>query len=325
MPKFTGRLEEIGIGKEATRGTGVAPTFWLPKTAISFDDKVQKAMAVGSYGNITDAPFTAYVVEKWGEGDIEGEINANSFGLILLSLLGSVSTSGPTDSAYTHSYTLDNDVDHPSLSIQLKDKNNTDVRFRLAMINSITIDIALGELVKYTANFISKTHQDVSAGTATYATDHRFVSPNLTFKVANTINDIAAASKISVQNLSLTIEKRVVRVPYVGTLEPEDILNTGINIFGTLELNYEDVVWRDYMLNNTVKAMQIKLENQTTIGSTSKPTIDIIFPKVHFSEWEKDTALEDIAKQTINFAIQYDLSNSRIWSTFDLINSEASY
>ena len=41
MSKFVGRLYQIGLGKESSRGTGVAPTYWIPKTAVSFDDKIE--------------------------------------------------------------------------------------------------------------------------------------------------------------------------------------------------------------------------------------------------------------------------------------------
>jgi len=326
MAKFTGRLVEIGIGKETTRGVGVDASFWLPKTAITFDDKVAKALVTGSYGNITDAAITGQVVSKWAEGNIEGELNANSFGLLLLALVGTVSTSNdtPETGVHTHDYTLQNDVQHDSLTIHVKDPIGA-MRFRMAMINSITIDITLGEYVTYTANFISKVHQDEASPTVSYSIDHRFVHPDLTFKVANSVSGLSGASKISLRSLSLTIEKNVERLEVLGSIEPEDIVNKGIRITGSLELNYEDRTWRDYMLDGSTKAMQIKLESSKVIGSSSHPTLEIVFPKVHFSEWEPARGLGDIATQTINFDVFYDLANTRLWSTLQLINTQSSY
>jgi len=324
MSKFTGRKYEVGIGKETTRGSGVSPDFWIPKTAVSFDDKAEKSLVRGSYGNITDAAMTAYLTSKWAEGNIEGEINANSFGLILLALCGTVNSSGPTDSAYTHDYTLQNDNEHDSLSIQVHDPIG-DIRFRLAMLNSLTIEIVPGEIVKYTANFISKVHQDIDSASPSYDIDHRFTASDLTFKVANDVSSLAAASQISVKRITLNIEKNVERNEVLGTLEPEDILLKGFRITGSIELNYEDRTWRNYMLNNSVKALQIKLESSKAIGSSTYPTLDIQFPKVHFESWEPALELDDIVSQTINYDVLYDLSNARLWSTFQLINSQVSY
>ena len=312
---FVGRRVEIGIGKESPRGTGAAATFWMPKTAITFDDKVNKALVRGSYGNITDAVMTAQTVSKWAEGDIEGEINANSFGLLLLALVGtSAAPSTLETGVYQHAYTLQNDNQHDSLSIHVKDPIDS-VRFRLAMINSMTIDVALGEYVKYTANFVSRVHQDEAVQTPAYAVDHRFVHPNLTFKVN--------ATAVSVKSLSLTIEKTVERMDILGTLDPEDILNKGIKIYGTVELNYEDRTWRNYMLNNTVRSMQITLEGSKLIGATKYAKLDMLFNKVHFFEWESSRDLAEIATQSINFEVMYELKNTRLWETMNLVNTHS--
>lgn len=325
MSKFTGRLVEIGIGKEAPRGSGVAADFWIPKTTITFDNKVSKSLVKGSYGNITDAAMTAQVVSRWAEGNIEGEINVNSFGLLLLALVGTTSpTTTEAGEVYTHDYTLQNDVQHDSLSIHVKDPIGS-VQFVLAMINSLTIDITLGEYVKYVANFISKSSKGEANPTPAYEIDKRFVHPDLQLKVAADIHSFAAASKLRVKSMSMSIEKDVEKLDVLGTLEPEDIVNKTIRIFGTLELNYEDRTWRNYVLDNSVKAMEFKLVSTKKIGTASYPTLHFVFPKVHFSEWEPARELGDIASQSINFEIMFDLANTRLWSTLQLINSNASY
>jgi len=323
MAKFTGRLVDIGIGKEATRGVGVDAQYWIPKTAITFDDKISKALVAGSYGNITDAPMTATIVSRWAEGNLEGELNLNSFGLLLLALVGSESYSLAESGVGQHDYSLDNSVQHPSLTIHVKDPIGA-MRFRMAMINSLEITIALGDYVRYSANFISKAHQDEASPTVSYASDHRFTSKDLTVKVADDISGLSGASKLSIRSLTLTFEKEVERLEVLGTLDPEDIVNKTIRITGTLELNYEDRTWRDYMLNGNIKAMQIKLEGSKLIGATKYPTLDIQFPKVHFEEWEPSRELGDIATQSINFTVMFDFTNERLWSTLQILNTVTS-
>ncbi|MHA1225121.1 MAG: phage tail tube protein [Candidatus Hodarchaeales archaeon] len=327
MSVFTGRRVSVGIGKETSRGTGVAASHWLPKTAITFDDKVNKDFVVGSYGSIA-APLSAYVVGRWAEGNIEGEININSFGLLLLALFGTVSTSAdtPESGVYTHNYTFQDDNACDSLTIHVSDPVG-DMRFELAMINSMTININPGEIVKFSANFISKYHKDTSS-TPSWSKDYHFIAPDLTFKVANNVSGLSAASKISVKSLSITFEKLVERIETLGSFDPEDIVNKGMKINGTIELNYEDRTWRDYMLNGNVRAMQIELESKNlTIGTTTKPKFDMVFPKVHFHTWEPTRELDEVATQTINFEVLLDISTSpvRLWSTMQLINTQSSY
>src|SRR6185436_5493577 len=319
MTKFVNRLVEVGIGKESSKGTGVAATYWLPKTALTFDDKVNRAMTESSYGHITDAAMTGYVTSEWAEGDIEGEINVNSFGLILLALCGTDTPTLLETGVYSHDYTLPNNVTGTSLSIHLKDPVGSS-NFRMAMINSLKIDIAVGKIATFVANFISKVHQDETAPTASYQIDKRFIGSDLIFKVANDTGLLSAATAISLKNFNIEIAKSVGKIDVLGTLEPEDIIIKGFKIKGSLELNYEDRTWRDYMLNNTVKAVEIKLVCPKLLGATQFPTLDMVFPKVMFDAWEKKGGLGDIAAQNINFEVYFDLANTRLWSTLQLIN-----
>ena len=327
MAKFTERRRSVGIAKEATHGgSAVAAQYWIPKTTLTFDDKVTKALVAGSYGNLSGAPMTAYTVQKWAEGNIEGEINVNSFGLILLALLGSETASSgvPGAGANTHTYTLLDTNEHPSLTIHVDDPIG-DIQFRLAMLNSLTINFALGEIVSYTSNFVSRVHGN-SSETPTWETDTRFTSPNLTFKLGNNYSVVTSQTAIKLKSLTLDIAKTVERLDILGSFGPEDILNKDLRISGSLELTYEDRTWRDYMLNGTTRAMQIKLTSTKSINAGGdKAELNFIFPKVHFDAWEPTGGLGDVMGQTINFEIMLDISTSpaRLWSTATLVNTTA--
>ena len=41
MAKIIGRLNNLGIGKESTRGTAVAPAIWMPQMELSYDDRIK--------------------------------------------------------------------------------------------------------------------------------------------------------------------------------------------------------------------------------------------------------------------------------------------
>lgn len=325
MSLFSGRRASVGIGKESSRGVGVAPTYWYPKTSINFSDKVSKVFTEGSYGSIISNFVTGYVASKWAEGNLEGEVSANSFGLLLLALFGT-DTPSTLEAllAFQHDFTLQDDNQTDSLTITQVDPNGT-FRYRLAMLNSLRIDIKLGVLVSYIANFISKTSQTATVTTPAHVLDHVFSHPHLTFKVAANAGSISGATHIHVKSISLDITKEIEKINVCGTLEPTDIVNKVIKITGTVELNLEDNTWRDYMLNGSVKAMQIKLVSNKKIGSTYYPTLDIVLPKVNFTTWEPATGNNDIASQTINFEAFYDIANARLWSTMQLINGVATY
>lgn len=325
MAKFIGRLVDLGIAKEATRGTFVAPTFWVPKTSFSFDDKVVKARSLGSLGEIGDSE-ESFVTTQYGEGDLEGEIRDKSFGLFLLAMMGSVSTSGPSDSAYTHSFTISHSNQHPSLSFVVQDEI-TQEAYKLAMLNQLEIMAELDEVVRYTASFMSKKGNDYSSVTPAYTADNKFTKKHVKVKVASSLGGLAAASVLSIKSLRFTINKNVTLDDALGTAEPEDILNQMMSVEGELTLNYEDQTWKNYMRDNTSRAMEIVLENtDTLIGATSRPKITVQMPKVDFFDWEPNYALDEIVTQTISFKASRDLSGgNQMISTCQLINATSSY
>lgn len=55
MSKYIGRLVNVGLAKEASRGVAVAASYWLPKTSIAFFDRVTKITSKMNYGVIGDA------------------------------------------------------------------------------------------------------------------------------------------------------------------------------------------------------------------------------------------------------------------------------
>lgn len=326
MAKYIGRLVQLGIGKEAVRGAGAAAAYHVPRTDFSFDDKVVKARSVGGLGKISDSE-EAFVTTKYGQGDLGGEIRVDSFGLLLYAMLGTLSTAGPSDSAYTHSFTVSQSNQHQSLSFLVVDSNTTEL-YKLVMLESLEITVELDEVVKYAASFMSKSAVDSSSVVPVAAVESKFTKKHLSFKIAADISSLSGATAISLKNLTFTINKNVVLDDVLGTAEPEDILNRQLSVEGTFTLLYEDETYKNYMKNNTSRAMEIFFNNtdDTVDGGSTAPSLKIQMPKVDFFDWEPDYSLDEIVSQTVSFKASRDLANAQdIIHLCDLVNSVASY
>lgn len=241
-------------------------------------------------------------------------------------MLGTLSTAGPTDSSYTHSFSVANTNNHQSLGFVVADSNNTE-QYKLVMLDSLNIVFELDEIVKYTAGFMSKKGIPTELTVPAAIDESKFTKKHLGFKVAAALGDLTAASTVSVKSLELNVSKNVTLDDVLGTAEPEDILNRQLSIEGTVKLNYEDETWKNYMRTPTDRAMEIKLTNtDDLIGASTRPSLTLRFPKVDFNEWEPDYALDEIITQTLSFKANYDLSGgNEIISTCDLVNDVASY
>lgn len=326
MTKYVGRLVDVGIARETTRGVGVAPTYAIPHVTFSFDDKVTKARSLAGMSSIQDSE-EAFVTTKYGQGDLEGEIRVSSFGLFLYSMLGTLSTAGPTDSAYTHSFSLENSNTHDSLSILVKDENTTEL-YKLCMLDTLEINAVLDEVVKYSASFMGK--QGVGSNSAlmpSYSVESKFTKKHIRVKLASNLAGLSAATPISLKSLRLTISKNVVLDDVLGTAEPEDILNRQISIEGEFTLNYEAETYKNYMKDNTYRALEIAFINtDATIGASTNPSLTFQFPYVDFFDWEPDYSLDEITSQTFSFKANRDVSGGNAMiSTCQLVNTVASY
>ncbi len=325
MTKFIGRRIDIGVGRESSRGVGVAPTYTIPDLSFSFDDKVTKARSLAGMSSIQDSE-EAFVTTKYGQGDIEGEVRVKSFPLFLYAMLGSLSTSGPTDSAYTHAFSLANTSQHTSLSMLVEDPNTTEL-YKLCMLDSLELTAELDEVLKFAISFMGKQGVTSGATMPSYIAESKFTKKHLRIKLATTLSGLDAATAISVKSLRLTISKNVVLDDVLGTAEPEDILNRQISIEGELRLNYEDETYKNFMKNNTYRAMEIAwINTDATIGVSTNPSFTMRFPYVDFFDWEPDNGLDDIVTQTFSFKANRDVSGGNAMiSTCNIVNDVASY
>lgn len=318
MSKFVSRLGQLGVAIEATRGTPVAPTFWIPWAEMSFFDRVETAREEQGQGKIADSD-SMYVTVKMGEGEVNSQLYDKAMGVILTGLVGAApSTAG--SNPYTHTYTLSNTNQHKSLSLYWKDSDRSDM-FPMSMISNYQLSVEPAGLVNHTVGFMSKASRDWSSQTPVYTSlGAKWLHQHVAVKLAANVGAIAAASPISVKSLELNINKNTVFDNVVGTVEPEDILNQQFTVEGSMTLNLESDTYKDLMTGNTYRAMEIKLN-----GGTSS-ILTFQFPRVDFTEWEPDYSLNEIAKQTIQFKANYDQANALdIISTLTLVNAQVSY
>lgn len=89
-----GRLNAIGIGKEATSGTAIEPTAWIPVESAEVAPIIKTVEDTSGYG-IIDKVADVQAVENTSETTMSGVIRSNSIGHLLLATLGE--SAAPTD------------------------------------------------------------------------------------------------------------------------------------------------------------------------------------------------------------------------------------
>lgn len=323
MSKFIGRKADFGIAKEAVRGTAEsAATFYLPKSSISLDDEVEKFVDEASIGVVEDS-VESVNVKKVAVGEFEGKIGDKSLGLLLLNILGSVSTSGPTDSAYTHTFSVLQNAQKPSLTLFLDD-DNQDYKYALGMIGELTISAVLKSYAMVRASFRAKKGATATL-TPSYSAENHFLPKHGTFKLASTQSGLGAASATNIRSLNITMGNNLEDDDAIGSEDPVDILAKQFSVKGTVELVFDAESIKTLMLANTAQAMRLELNNSDTlIGSSSTPKLTIDLHNVKFLNFRRNYENNGVVIVTAEFMGHYKLADSKA-VTVTLINAQASY
>lgn len=317
MSKFVGRRGTLALAKESSRGTAtLTNALWFPRSTVSFDDKIETDRQDEALGVIADSD-SLFVTQKMAQGDVEFDVTDKEIGIILTSLLGSspTITGGPT---YAHTYTLSNSNQHASVTVFYQDPD-TAKAYPLGVVDSMKITIEQNAIVKGSVTFLSRVGRDYTRQTASFTgIGNKFLHQHLVVKLASSIAGLSGATGISLKKLELEIKSNAKFDSVLGTVEPEDILNQQFSVEGTLELNKEDETYRNYMLGNTYRALDISLIR------AANSSLQFQFPRIDFTEWEQDRKLNDIVSQKINFKGNYDSTNALdIISTCVLTNTYA--
>lgn len=307
----------IGVGIEATRGTAVAPQAWIPgRTPTGVMPVLEKtqlretrASKIGSYG--------AEITQKRAEGDLEFNLRTETIGYLLLSLLGDVASEvkGGETVVYNHTFTvLENDPEHPSLSLGISQPANQDYNYPLAVVSGVSIEVVPDDLVVGKVNFIaSAENEEGSPFTPSFASsDVYFRQQDVSIKIADNVAGLGAATAMKVKSLKLDLPNGARVDQNVSELNPGNVLATVLDMKGSFERDLQDADIHDLFVDGSYQAMQITMERaDVTIGGTSKPKMVITFPRVSLEKWSPDRPIDDVVREQVDFIVHYDPSAAK--------------
>ena len=329
MAKFLGRTLNFGIAREVTTGRGTAEAdadFWVPLKSYALSQKVDKAIDESPTGSIEPAGKIS-ILREYVSGDVSVQLGVDSLGLLFYALFGTcgTDTDSPEAGVQTHSFTVLQTVQHPSLTLFKKD-GAFQRSFTFGMVNTfgLNVDIGADEHLSADINFIAS-QEEASATNPNYDAETVFVPRMANVKIAATRAALDAATPLCVKNISINFNKKAQGdYTFCGGGSMDDINNLDFEVNGSIELNLEDTTYRDYVLDNDSKALRIEIEDtSTTIGAATHPRIRIDLPLVYFIDWEETIDFTELGKQTIGF-IARKKAGDKI-ARAEIINTHLSY
>lgn len=316
-----GRQVAIGIGREGTRGTADAIDYWLPWMEATIETRIERATNESSIARIEDSDG-ADLVSQWGEGTISGKMKDQSFGLLLLSLFGTDTPSLVEGGVYDHLYSVEQTVQHDSLTIAVKD-SNLDEAYPNAVIDSLKLDAETGNYVMFEVGFMSKSDESDS-NTVSISAERDFVPQMCEFKHASTQAGLDGASAVSIKKMSYEIQSNVMREDVLGSADPVDILNQQFIVEGSVTLTHDGTTFEDLQNDDTYQALRFDITHTDTIGAVSNPRLRIDLYKAKIFDYERGLGQNEIIEESFSFKAYYSIADSKMID-LTLRNTVASY
>ena len=307
MNEHIGRQVGLGIAVEGSRGTAEANASRWIRVIPSFLPQVEKVIDESSFGRLEESA-TSRRVKHWYEGEVSGNLHADSIGYFLYNLYGDVDTAEPETGVYEHTFELDNAISHPTLSLFVKDPVKDEV-YNGGVVSTLEITANMDEIVTFSANLMAKTSND-STETVTYEKEYDFVGKDISVKFADTEAGLAGATPVKAKTLTITWDAGSISDFVFGSDTPDNIYNGRFAIGVSLERNYTDQTFEDLFKSDVAKYMQISIEGDEVLPEDERPAIIVTLNKVQVQSWDKSDDLDALSTETVELKAFYNTTDS---------------
>ena len=304
MSEIIGRQLEVGVGVEETRGIKASNSSWIKNITASVMEKAEHAQDESVRGVFEDMDGRR-VVKKHIEGDIEMNLYANALGYLAYNLYGGVVSSLVTGTVYKHVFNLEQSSLAPSLTIFAKDGSVQQLAYKNCHVNTLELSAVVDDYAKLTASFMGEDSEDDTTSPS-YSTDYDFIGRDISVKIADTEAGLASATAYCLKEVNITFDKGLILDYCLGSYTPSDIYVSKAGIEGSFQLNFQDETFKDLFLGNDAKYMEIKIEGETAITGSYKPTITLLLNKVMISNWERSGGKDELVVEDVEFKAFYN-------------------
>ena len=291
----------IGIGKETTWGTAVAPTTFLEFT----DESIVKVINPIEPGALVGTRFKNGLYMT-GSIDINGnfsiEVNPDNIGLLLGATLGAETTTQVgTTTAYDHEFTPADTLIPLSIEVGRDVASAASKAFRYSgcEINTLALSCDINSILKAEFGILGKDETEETAATPSYSTKLPYVYTMGTVKIDST-------AVAYVKSVTLNLNNNLYADRYVlnGGQNRTGTQPQSSDITGSLDMEWttDAYVERTKYLAGTDAALELIFTSTEEIESGYPYTLTISIP--HFKYKKADANVS--GKDVIPFAADFE-------------------
>jgi len=312
MAKTSGTQVVLGLGIEsyAAPGIAVAETVFIPWIDYSIQGISEKAHFTSARG-IRNMYSNSMIRRKYSQGSFSVVPNVKTFPYLASLAMGGVSSSGVSDSAYTHTFTVNNTNATPrTATVTTKEGAIQTVQYLNCVCNTLNVE-ASDTYAKATIELIGK-FPGTDTISESFSNETEFAYHQYTAKFGTSLSNAAGASATPLKGFTLNINNNVqldeAFLSGDNGIAAGNLVNGRLEVTGSYTLHFADTTELAKYQANTKNALIVTFEG-ALIGSTSKETIQFKFGRLVLTKPPVEYNIDGLLVLTQEFKVEYDATD----------------
>jgi len=312
MAKTSGTQVAVGLGIEsyAAPGVAVAETVFIPWMDFSMQGVSEKSHFTSARG-VRNMSSNSMIKRRYSQGSFSFVPNVKNMPYAMSMALGGVSSSGISDSAYTHTFTVNNTNATPrTATVTIEEGAIQTAQYLNCVCNSFNFEVS-DDYAKTTVELIGG-----FVGTDTisesYANETEFAYHQYTAKFGTSLSNAAGNSATPLKGFSLNINNNVLLdeafLSGANTITAGNLVNGRLEITGSYTLHFENTTELAKYQANTKNALIVTFEG-SLIGATSKETITFKLGRLVLTKPPVEYNIDGLLVLTQEFTVEYEATD----------------
>jgi len=280
-----GRLGYMGLGIEDTPGTAVDPDVYLPYSDAPTLRGHHEPIPVLAAKTARHADKDSVVGQKWGEGDVQIDLDVVNSGYLWKLALGNELLSAGTPNNHTFYTTVSGNT--PNTATLRYGRETDNMEFTYGAVDELSMEVPNDGLATLSASFLSKFPTACAEQSPTTTSGTVLTWKDMSVKFGSDLSAASGASATAVNELSLTYSNGLEAIHRSGDSDVSIIRSTIARLTGSYTIFFENTTNRDAYHSLNKRAMEI------TFTGNANEQLRIRIPQFRLDDGEISTGLDD--------------------------------
>lgn len=312
MAKTGGTQVHIGLGIEsyAAPGVAVAETVFFPWDDFSFQAVSEKSMFTSARG-VRNMSSNSMIKRRYSTGSFSGVPSVKTTPYLLSLAMGGVSSSGVSDSAYTHTFTINNTNATPrTATVTIEEGGIQTAQYLNTVCNTYSFEVS-DDYAKESIELIGG-FSGTDTVSESYSQETQFAYHQYTAKFGTSLSNAAGNSATPLKSFSFSLNNNVqldeAFLSGANTISAGGLVNGRLEITGSYSLHFSDTTELAKYKANTKNALIVTFEG-ALIGSSSLETIQFKFGRLVLTKPPVEFNIDGILILNQEFTVEYEATD----------------